>query len=672
MPVTLNANQVPGVQVYSGFLRLFEVWDPSGASPNGNAPVAKPFIQGESADLRRKLNFNATSHDLSSRYGAGIVAVAHGLGLSAGAGLTLNIAAGHALISGIVEVAAATTAVMFDNTTNHVWVTYAGAISVQNNVLTAPADPACYLGAVITAAGAISSVDTAGVVYARGGIMYRETADALTPNDTPTVTALYISKTAGGLYLWDGANYREFSGTAGTQEQIEDVVGALMVDSATIDFTYNDGAGTLTAAIDFTGFDTDQITEGVTNLFASEPNVYGHVANILVAGHGVDLVASGNPDYTVTIDVDESELDISLVGSGVLPVARGGTGLSAVGTANQLLTTNGAANAMEWKSISAYDINDLLNTQYITFADAGPLLQFDVRALTGVTAIKLLGDSSSTAATVYYGYESANALASGAVTGFSIGGTEGSEAATALGAIILQLGGGGHNGTALAGGKIVIYMRAEALWTGTSNPTYFQFQTTPNGSTTAATRLQITADGNIILGTQSALATTATDGFPYGRSMAGKPTGDPTNYTGQVPFVFDTANHVLWASFGGGTQWRRVGGMPAPVALSDGASIAWNSDDGDHLTVTLAGNRTMAADSGTPKDGQKVMFRIKQDATGSRTITWTTGSAGAFVGTTDVPLPTLTTTANYYDYIGFIYNSTSQRWVCAYVNKGQA
>lgn len=102
------------------------------------------------------------------------------------------------------------------------------------------------------------------------------------------------------------------------------------------------------------------------------------------------------------------------------------------------------------------------------------------------------------------------------------------------------------------------------------------------------------------------------------------------------------------------------------VALTDAATIATNADSGDIFTVTLAGNRTMAAPSGTPADGQEVTYRIKQDATGSRTLAWDV----AFRFSTDLPAPTLSTSANATDYVKFIYNADSGTWDCVQVTKG--
>ena len=101
------------------------------------------------------------------------------------------------------------------------------------------------------------------------------------------------------------------------------------------------------------------------------------------------------------------------------------------------------------------------------------------------------------------------------------------------------------------------------------------------------------------------------------------------------------------------------------VALTDAVTITVDASLGNIFTVTLGGNRTMGAPS-NPVNGQKIFFRIRQDATGSRTITW---DAAYRFGTT-VTSPTLTTTAAKTDYIGFTYNSTDSKWDCLAVALG--
>ena len=67
---------------------------------------------------------------------------------------------------------------------------------------------------------------------------------------------------------------------------------------------------------------------------------------------------------------------------------------------------------------------------------------------------------------------------------------------------------------------------------------------------------------------------------------------------------------------------------------------------GQHL-VTIAGNRTIAVTNVSV--GKTFTLRVKQDATGSRTLTWFSGITWA--GGTP---PTLMTTANKADRLGFV------------------
>jgi hypothetical protein len=70
-------------------------------------------------------------------------------------------------------------------------------------------------------------------------------------------------------------------------------------------------------------------------------------------------------------------------------------------------------------------------------------------------------------------------------------------------------------------------------------------------------QMQIDTLGNVILGFQAALATSATNGFMYIPVMAGTPTGDSTDFTGKVPMVWDSSGNKLWVNTGG-TTWKGV------------------------------------------------------------------------------------------------------------------
>lgn len=102
--------------------------------------------------------------------------------------------------------------------------------------------------------------------------------------------------------------------------------------------------------------------------------------------------------------------------------------------------------------------------------------------------------------------------------------------------------------------------------------------------------------------------------------------------------------------------------QPKVRAVAAGATTGTLTPNGDTTDVFeaegLTGAITLAAPSGTPADGQRLLIRIKDNGT-ARGITWTT-SAGAYraVGIT---LPT-TTVISKVTYVGCIYNGTDSFW----------
>lgn len=95
---------------------------------------------------------------------------------------------------------------------------------------------------------------------------------------------------------------------------------------------------------------------------------------------------------------------------------------------------------------------------------------------------------------------------------------------------------------------------------------------------------------------------------------------------------------------------------PRVVALTDAATIAVVGDTTDIGTVTIAGNRVVGAPTGTPVNGQPLVLRVTQDATGGRVLTFN----AAFTFQQALPAPNLdaNTTAIYK----FRYNSTTSTW----------
>jgi hypothetical protein len=99
-------------------------------------------------------------------------------------------------------------------------------------------------------------------------------------------------------------------------------------------------------------------------------------------------------------------------------------------------------------------------------------------------------------------------------------------------------------------------------------------------------------------------------------------------------------------------QFTRTQNFDA-TTLVDGASISWDASTNQVTSVTLAGNRTMAAPTNLV-DGAVYLLTIIQDGTGSRTMSW--NAVFKFTGGT---APTLTTTASARDVLVFYSNGTN-------------
>lgn len=127
--------------------------------------------------------------------------------------------------------------------------------------------------------------------------------------------------------------------------------------------------------------------------------------------------------------------------------------------------------------------------------------------------------------------------------------------------------------------------------------------------------------------------------------------------------LFNEANSLQWrlesdgftytvAGLEKANTWTGAQGT-AEVTLSDGANISVDASLSNAFTVTLAGNRTLDNPAYLVA-GFTYTFRIKQDATGSRTLAY--GTAYKFPGGS---APVLTTTPNAIDMLTCTTDGTS-------------
>tara|TARA_Y100000385_G_C13084376_1_gene635631 strand:+ start:1736 stop:2464 length:729 start_codon:yes stop_codon:yes gene_type:complete len=95
---------------------------------------------------------------------------------------------------------------------------------------------------------------------------------------------------------------------------------------------------------------------------------------------------------------------------------------------------------------------------------------------------------------------------------------------------------------------------------------------------------------------------------------------------------------------------------PITITTASTATLTIDSDVNDFIVVTAQAEAlTIAAPTGTPVEGQKVIVRIKDDGS-ARGITF-----NAIFRAIGVTLPT-TTVASKITYLGLVYNSTDTKW----------
>jgi len=100
--------------------------------------------------------------------------------------------------------------------------------------------------------------------------------------------------------------------------------------------------------------------------------------------------------------------------------------------------------------------------------------------------------------------------------------------------------------------------------------------------------------------------------------------------------------------------------IPVVSTLTDAAPIAVDASLGEVFIITLTTSGRTIANPTNAVDGQRILFRFKQNSSGGPyTVVWDTNYRFP-----NGVSPTLTTTASRTDYIGFIYNSTDTKWDC--------
>lgn len=121
-----------------------------------------------------------------------------------------------------------------------------------------------------------------------------------------------------------------------------------------------------------------------------------------------------------------------------------------------------------------------------------------------------------------------------------------------------------------------------------------------------------------------------------------------------------TANTVaLRDSLGGLVATNFIGGLlPRVSVVSDSnyINLSTSADLHIHTNTQDTGTLTINSVLGTPVNGQKLVLRMQ--CLNLQSLSW----GSIFAGSTDLPLPTSSSSSNKYDYLGFIYNSSAVKW----------
>ncbi len=99
--------------------------------------------------------------------------------------------------------------------------------------------------------------------------------------------------------------------------------------------------------------------------------------------------------------------------------------------------------------------------------------------------------------------------------------------------------------------------------------------------------------------------------------------------------------------------------VPRVVNITDGSTFTANSattDIASQVNTQVSGTLTLSAPTGSPLNGQKLMYKIK--SANVQTFSWDP----VYAFSTDISQPTATTGSNKTDYLGFIYDSTASKW----------
>ena len=259
-------------------------------------------------------------------------------------------------------------------------ITIVNPVTGQKDDLTVTAAPTA--GAFsMTVSGTATAAYPQGAFLIKKPIAYAFSLPATTVgsvlryNASTSAWEAYNGATNGHVLTWNNSTSKwEAAAPASgyTDEQAQDAVGTILTDTTTIDLTYNDGTPSITADVK-----ANSISNALFRKSASL-SIVGNATNTNPAD--VDDITAASDNQVLrrsgtALGFGAINLASSNAVTGTLPIGNGGTGLTAVGTALQLLRTNSAANALEYFTFAG--ITGSLTSGRVPFASGGSTLTDD-------------------------------------------------------------------------------------------------------------------------------------------------------------------------------------------------------------------------------------------------------------------------------------------------------
>jgi hypothetical protein len=165
-----------------------------------------PVVASGDLAFRDKVNRQAAFLEALCRHALGAYCLLEGCAVSSPSGLTVQVATGLAVVDSVVSLASPVSYVVpASQTAVYLWLKSDGTVT-HTLTTTPPAGKAAYLGQVATSGSAVTAIDTDGVIWARGGSLWRVLPSA--PADSPGADVRLFTRVGTAVYLWDGAGHR--------------------------------------------------------------------------------------------------------------------------------------------------------------------------------------------------------------------------------------------------------------------------------------------------------------------------------------------------------------------------------------------------------------------------------------------------------------------------------